>query len=82
MDADQYAAGNTIKVHWSAQNVVSCAVQGTNGDAWSGISSPLGGETSPPITQATTYTLSCLALDGSTLTKSPTVRIIPTFQEL
>jgi hypothetical protein len=35
-----------------------------------------------PITGETIYTLSCIALDGATLTKSATVRIIPTFQEL
>jgi len=75
-------SGNTTKVHWSTQCVVSCSVSGSNGDAWSGLTSPLGGETSRPITAETTYTLSCRALDGATLTKSATVRIIPTFQEL
>ena len=40
--------------------------------------SALGGNISKPIT----YTLSCIALDGSTLTKTATVKIIPTFQEL
>jgi len=34
------------------------------------------------ITGETTYTLSCIALDSTTLTKSATVRILPTFQEL
>jgi hypothetical protein len=42
----------------------------------------LGGNISKPITSETTYTRSCLALDGSTLTKSATVRILPTFQDL
>ncbi len=74
--------GNTTQVHWSAQNVQSCTVTAPNGDTWNGISSPLGGQTSRPITAETTYTLSCLALDSSTITKSATVRILPTFQEL
>jgi hypothetical protein len=37
--------------------------------------------TSKPITGETTYTLSCITLDGTPLTKQATVRIIPTFQE-
>ncbi|KAB2943619.1 MAG: hypothetical protein K8F92_04600 [Hyphomicrobium sp.] len=73
--------GNTTNVNWSAANVQSCTVQGQNGDSWSGLQSPLGGNLSKPITGETTYTLSCLALDGTTLTKTATVRIIPTFQE-
>jgi len=44
--------------------------------------SALGGNISKPVTGETTYTLSCLALDGRTLTKSATVKIIPTFQEI
>ena len=43
---------------------------------------PLCGNISKPITAQTTYTLSCLALDGATITKAATVKIIPTFQEL
>ena len=40
------------------------------------------GNISKPITGETTYTLSCIALNGgTTLTKQATVRIIPTFQE-
>ena len=75
-------SGNTTKVNWSASNVSSCSVSAPNGDAWSALQSPLGDTTSKPIAGETTYTLSCLALDGSTLTKSATVKIIPTFQEL
>jgi hypothetical protein len=75
-------SGNTTKVNWSSTNVKSCTVSGQNGDTWSGLLSALGGETSKAITGETTYTLSCLALDGATITKSATVRILPTFQEL
>ena len=73
---------NITRVNWSAQNVQSCTVTGETGDTWTGLQSILGGNISKPITGETTYTLSCLALDGATLTKSATVRIIPTFQEL
>ncbi len=75
-------SGNTTKVNWSATNVKSCTVTGQNGDTWTGLQSILGGNLSKPITGETTYTLSCLALDGATLTKSATVHILPTFQEL
>jgi hypothetical protein len=37
---------------------------------------------SKPITAATTYTLTCLDLQNQNLTKSATVRILPTFQEI
>jgi hypothetical protein len=42
---------------------------------------PVGGNISKPITGETTYTLSCVDAAGTTLTKTATVRIIPTFQE-
>ena len=74
--------GNTTKVNWSATGVSSCTVTAPNGDAWSGLQSILGGNISKPITGETTYALSCLALDDTTLTKSATVRILPTFQEI
>ena len=41
----------------------------------------LGGSVSTPISGEATYTLACLALDGTTITKSVSVNIIPTFQE-
>ena len=75
-------SGNTTKVNWSAQNVESCTVRGDNGDSWTGISSPLGGKTSKPITAETAYTLSCLDLDGTTQTRQATVRILPSWEEL
>jgi hypothetical protein len=43
--------------------------------------STIGGNTSKPITGETTYTLKCLDLQNRTLTKSATVRILPSFQE-
>jgi hypothetical protein len=46
------------------------------------LQSAIGGNVSKPITGQTTYTLSCIDAGGATLTKSATVRIIPTFQEI
>jgi hypothetical protein len=74
-------SGNTTQVNWSAQNVRSCTVTAPNGDTWTGVQSPLGGKTSRAITAETTYTLSCIDLNGSTLTKAATVRILPTWRE-
>jgi hypothetical protein len=74
-------SGDTTKVNWSSVNVSSCTVTGQNGDAWSGLQSTIGGNISKPITGETTYTFSCIDAGGATLTKSATVKIIPTFQE-
>jgi hypothetical protein len=75
-------SGNTTKVNWSSTNVKSCTVTGQNGDSWTGLQSILGGNISKPITAQTTYTLSCIDLEGDTQTKQATVRILPTFQEI
>jgi hypothetical protein len=74
--------GDTTTVNWSAENVESCTVSAPNADSWSGTQSPIGGETSSPITIQTVYTLSCIDLDGLTQTKQATVRILPVFQEI
>jgi hypothetical protein len=73
---------DTTQVIWSASNVSSCNVTENNpdiADAWTESS---GEETSSPITQRTTYTLSCTGIDGSTLTRTATVNLIPVFEEL
>jgi hypothetical protein len=74
--------GDTTKIHWSAQNVSSCTVSGTNNDAWNGLASVLGGQLSKPITGEVIYTLSCLDLRGGIQTKQAAVRIIPSFHEI
>lgn len=75
-------SGVTTKVNWNAVNVESCTISAPNGDAWSGLQSAIGGNISKPITGETTYTLSCIDLNGGTLTKQAKVRILPTFQEI
>ncbi len=60
----------------------ACTITNQNADAWSGLQSILGGNISKPITGETTYTLSCTTQNGTILTKSATVRLVPTFQEL
>lgn len=74
--------GRTTQVNWSATNVESCTVQGSNGDAWSGVESPIGGRTSSPIESETTYTLTCTTEARTILTERVIVNVIPGFQEL
>jgi hypothetical protein len=73
--------GKTTRIYWNISNVSSCAVTGTNGDAWSGSTSGNPGKTSSAINQQTVYTLSCTALDSSTYQESTTVNLVPAYQE-
>jgi hypothetical protein len=73
--------GSTTHVHWSASNVTSCTVTGTNGDAWSGLRSPVGGERSSAITERVIYTLTCVTANGGTASKQAVVNILPVFNE-
>ena len=70
--------GTTTIVNWSVSYVAACTVTGDNGDSWTGSS---GTKTSKPIVQQTTYTLSCTGLDGSHVSETAVVNILPKFQE-
>jgi hypothetical protein len=72
--------GGTTKIHWSSQNMDSCAVTGSNGDSWSGLNSPVSGEVSGAINGLVTYTLSCRA-GGNSFTKTATVNVLPSWVE-
>ncbi len=72
--------GDTTKINWSATGVTSCTVTAPNGDSWSGLESPVGGETSRPITAQTVYTLRCQSSQG-VQTKTATVNVLPTWRE-
>jgi hypothetical protein len=74
--------GESTQVHWNVSNAQSCTVTGTNGDSWTGLSSPAGGETSKPITTQTIYTLSCQAYGTNpSLKESETVNVTPVYLE-
>lgn len=73
-------SGQSTKLSWSARNVSSCVLEGTNRDRWEALSSRIGGEESSPIRQQTVYTLTCFT-GTQTLRKSVTVNVIPGFQE-
>lgn len=75
-------AGNTSLINWSASGVVSCTVSGSDGEAWAGIQSPVGGERSVPIMRQTTFTLSCRTALGTTITKVASVSILPSWLEI
>lgn len=72
-------SGMRTMVRWLSTEMSSCTVHGDNGDEWSGV---YGEHRTSELTQATTYTLTCEAYDGSTHTDSVTVRILPNWQEI
>ena len=72
-------SGVTSVIKWQSRETTSCEVVGTNGDRWEGTA---GEKTSGVIENETTYTLTCIAFNGQTVTDQATVTIIPVFQEL
>jgi hypothetical protein len=73
--------GTPTRLYWNLNNVESCTITGTNGDSYSGASSPAGGRQTSAIEQQTIYTLSCAGSDGSTVEETQTVNILPVFNE-
>lgn len=73
--------GVTTKVHWSSQNMNSCSMRGSNGDAWSGLASPVNGEVTSAILGQVTYTLTCRTVGGETYSKQATVNVLPSWRE-
>jgi hypothetical protein len=74
--------GQTTRVNWEATNVNSCTVTGDNTDSWVGLTSPVGGRISSPISGRVVYTLLCIDLNDGPISKTATVNIAPTFQEI
>ena len=77
-------SNDPTKLYWKVENVSSCSVTGTNGDSWSVADSGASGRTSSPITQQTTFTLTCQGLPGAdpaSVTESVVVDIAPIFEE-
>lgn len=67
-------ADDVTKVTWTSIETTSCTVTGSNGDSWEGLT---GEELSSPITGETTYTLNCVAFDGSTVSDTKKVNVAP-----
>lgn len=75
------ASGTSTTVEWSASLVSSCTVTENNPgftDSWTGAS---GAQLSSPITSQVIYTLSCAGLNGTSISRTATVNIAPTFDE-
>ena len=81
-------SGSPTFLTWNTANVASCSVSGTNGDGKQGASCPQGWCAtsgthlqSGPILGQTTYMLTCIGNNNSTIATSSTVNIVPVFQE-
>ena len=75
-------AGTISKITWSSKGTKSCTVSANNGDGGTSVWNVLAGtQSSSPILQRTIYTLACLDANGSPLTKSTTIDLIPSFEE-
>jgi hypothetical protein len=81
-------SGNGANVSWSSTNMTSCVVTSDDNDHWpadssdAALQSPIGGETSNPITVLTTFTLTCMGADGVSKSQQVQVDIIPVLQEI
>src|SRR5947207_2160940 len=69
--------GYTVTVSWSTSLIDSCSITSNNSDSWtdtSGTKKP-----SKQIMGQTIFTASCISTDGSILTQSATVNLVPVF---
>lgn len=73
--------GASTNVHWNSQNMTSCTVTGSNGDAWTALRSEVSGQISRAINGTVTYTLSCVGTDGRRYSKSARVNVLPNWTE-
>lgn len=73
--------GERTRIHWSSTNADSCTVTAPNGDSWGTTQSPIGGESSSPITEETIYTLRCLDTSGTEYTQTARVNVLPLWSE-
>ncbi len=72
--------GSTARLYWDVTGVQSCTVTG-NGDSWSTMASGATGVETSPITQKTTYTLTCQT--GATpLIENLDIVLVPVFREI
>jgi len=71
--------GSKTVVSWNSTETDSCKVTNSaNTNRWNGRT---GEKNSSEIEGKTTYTLSCIGYDGSTISTSTAVRIVPKWQE-
>ena len=66
---------------WNVKNVTSCTVSGTNGDSWQSSGDGSFSDPTSRIVGQTKYTLQCTGLDGSPMSATAIVNIVPVFHE-
>ncbi len=78
--------GSTITANWSVVNMKSntCHMTGTGGSdqAITNATNSSGTVTTPPITVASTFTISCTGLDGTAYSSSFNVGLVPQTMEI
>ena len=85
-------SGAFTRVFWNVSNVSTCTVTGDNPlqDTWTVVGNVVNnwistagaeGMTSSPIVARTTFSLSCIGLDSSTISDTAVVNILPVFEE-
>jgi len=74
--------GQTVVVSWDIDDATSCTVTENNPDISDTWNTTTGSETSSALNQATTYTLSCSGLEGTSFSASATVSFRPDWQEI
>lgn len=72
----------TTVVSWDGMEAATCKVMGTNGDVWTTLKSPITGQVSGPIPSETDFTLVCLSAHGAEFTRTETVDVIASFEEI
>jgi hypothetical protein len=72
-------SGDRSTVKWAGREVTSCTVTGTNGDGpWTGTS---GEQVTAPISGQIIYTANCVGFNGTPVSATTSVGMIPVFQE-
>jgi len=79
----------TTTIYWGLVNVNSCTVTANDGTSWTGTFSATsscptkynGGCQTLPITQQTTFTLTCTDFNSQPYKETATVNVLPQFQE-
>ena len=69
---------NPTVIRWISLETDSCEVTAPNGDSWSGA---VGEELTSDITERTTYTITCEGFDGTDVTDTVVVNIVPEWEE-
>jgi hypothetical protein len=70
-------SGATTMLTWTTTNTSSCSATSSPSGVWSGTVVTSGSFTTPALTANTTFTLTCVGLDGSSQNQKVTVNVTP-----